>query len=227
VFIVRVILALLILLPAAALADKYEITGTGELESDPTTKQEEVLLKFEQDDDLKKYSQDIELNIDNGFTKTNGEFVKTKDLFDYEHDVKYFGENDVFSTGYFRRKYDSFSTTAGQNYSLITAGVGLRKKHEDEEVLVQLSVGQRRSAEDVYILMPKASYKNKFREFTYKVAVSLVKESNVEIFDSEFTLSYPINDTLSLKYLFEYESSEDHDTKEFRRLNKLALSVKF
>ncbi len=223
---IRIIL-LIFLFVNHAYADKNKLTASIEVDSDHNSKKNEYLLKFKQKDDKKKYSQEIELNIDRNYSLIEQKFEKTKDLIDYEHELKYFNQNDLFATAFYRHKYDEFATSVEQNFKLITIGAGINKDHAKREFSAQLSVGQRRSSDLHYIYMPKISYTEKLAKLELHTSHSIVKDHESEIIKSKFSLEYPINKMINIEYIFKYERSKDNLTTEISRNNKIALALKF
>ncbi len=229
----KILVTCLLLASRAAYADKYSITATGELESDPGSKQRELFIEFKQEDELKRYENDITLNIDHAYARDNesGEFVKNRELFDYEQNFKLFRNKSEFFPIYGRFREDNFQNLSSQNYTILSVGYGresqIGKEHKGE-LNWQISLGQRRSsAGNIAILRPEISYTQTINDFTYEVEASMVRGASFTIRDTEFSIAYPLTKKLSIKYLFRYEISEDKNGDDFDRLNQLALSVNF
>ncbi len=208
-------------------ADQYEIMGSAEIDSDHNSKTNEYLLKFKQKNKEKKYSQEIELNIEEDYSKIENNLQKVKEMIDYEHNFKYFTSDSLFTNIYLRRKYDHFATSKDQNFTLLTLGMGKKIARKNYELEALLSVGQKRSSDLEYIYMPKISYEQKIDKLTFNTPHSLVKDVNNEILSNKFSFSYPLNKNLKLTYIFKFERSKDNLTTEISRNNKLALSIKF
>lgn len=89
-------------------------------------------------------------------------------------------------------------------------------------------MGQKRNSEDnVIIMRPVASYQNEYKNFIYKLSYSVVKGSNFKTVKNKLSITYPISEIISLKYIVEYENSKDKNGEDFDKLNKLALAIKF
>ena len=215
--------------PSAIYADTYKVDLSGELESDPVSKSEELLLKIKQEDDNKKYQNKISLKIDKGYQIANGISIQNKELFDYEQDFKlFFKEQKSFVALYFRYKDDDFGSSTSQNYSISSLGYGVQKQHKKEKVSLEFFVGQRHNSEkNIIIIRPVISYKNEYKKFLYEISSTVVRGSNFKIFKNDLEVTYPLSEILSLKYIVAYEESIDQDENDFERSNKIALSFKF
>jgi len=205
-----------------------ELTLAGAIESDPASKEKELLVKFRHKDKEEKFLNKLSLKIDHGYLVNNGVATKNKELFDYEHNLQIFRkEQKSFVALYFRHKDDNFNDSVGQNYNIFSAGYGVQKKHKDEKVALEYYLGQRHNSEgDIIIMRPVLSYENIYKKFLYSASYSIVKGDNFKVIQNKFSISYPLSKTISLKYLLEYERSKDQNGNDFDKINKIALSIK-
>ena len=152
----------LFLYPATSYSNNFDLTLAGEIESDPASKEKELLVQLKHQDDEKKYLNEISLKNEHGYQVSSGEVTKYKELFDYEQNLQFFfKEQKSFVTLYFRYKDDQYSNALGQNYHIYSVGYGLQKEHEKEKISFQFSLGQKHNAEDdVIIARPSISYQN-------------------------------------------------------------------
>jgi hypothetical protein len=220
---------IILLLTKFAYADKYELTVTGDIKKNPSLKEENLIFKYFQTDENKKYTQEIEINYEKNYSLNaeNSEFTKTSDMFDYQHEFNYFKKNNYFLTAYYRKNDDKYSNISNRNFSISTAGLGYKFSKDKRELLLQLTAGHRSDQEnDSIIFIPKITFNDKIDIFTYKIKASFAKENNSEITNFDLQFSYPLNEILSLKYLFEFEESKNGITR-IETLNRIALSLKF
>ena len=208
-------------------AQRFEITVSGEIESDSASKEKEFLLQLKHKDKKAKYLNKLSLNFDNGYDKDTNS--KIKELFDYEQSLFIYRESKKnFFSLYFRYKDDKFQDSETQNYSIYSLGYGIEKKHEQEQVRLSLSIGEKHSKlNSTVIITPSAEYKNEYKKFAYLLSSRLTSGDGFRVFTNKITVTYPFTEKLSLKYMIKYESSKDNEGKEFERLNKLALVIKF
>jgi len=220
---------IILLFSKFAFADKYELTLTGEIDKNPTIKEESLIIKFLQSDENKKYTQEIDFNFEKNFSKNeeNGQYIKSAEVFDYQHEFNYFKKNNYFISIFYRKNSDKYSDLSNRNFSIATTGLGYKFSKDKRELLLQLTAGQRSDKEnDSLIFIPKITYKNEIKNFKYKLKSSFAKENNSQITDLNLEISYPLSEILSLKYLFEFEESKN-GTKRIETLNRLAISFQF
>lgn len=208
-------------------AKGFEVTLSGEIESDSASKEKEFLFQLKHQDKKEKYLNKISLNVDNGYDKASNS--KIKELFDYEQSLFIYRQSkkNFFSLD-FRYKNDDFQSSETQNYTTYSLGYGVEKKYKKEQVRLSLSVGEKNSKiNSTVIITPFVEYKNIYKKFSYLLFSRLTTGDDFRVFTNKITITYPFTETLSLKYIIAYESSQDNEGTEFQRLNKLALSVKF
>ena len=118
----------------SAHSKNFELTLTGNLESDPVSKEKELLVKFKQKAKDKKFLNKMSLKIDHGYRVNGGIATKNKELFDYEQNLQFFHkEKKSFIAVYFRYKDDNFSNSVIQNYSIFSTGYGIQKRNRQRK----------------------------------------------------------------------------------------------
>ena len=211
-------------------AKKFNLTLSGEIASDSTSKDRKAFVRFKYKDPEKKFENKISLKIDHSYVKENNSVTKNKALFDYEQTLDIFLgiKKESYITIFGRYKEDEFNDSLTQNYRIFSLGYGIFKKRSEEEFSFDISLGEKRdSTENTVIIKPMISYKNHYKKLQYKISSSLTKGNNFSIFDNEIMFKYPMTKAISLKYIIEYERSHDQTIKDIDRSNKIALGIKF
>lgn len=204
-----------------------QATLTAKLQSNSSISEKEFLLKLKTQDKKEKYLHNLTINFDNEYSKITN--AKIKELFDYQQKLLIYRESKKnFLSLYFRYKKDNVNIDNTQNYRIYSLGYGLEKKHEHEKIRISLSIGAQNSKENSTIIYtPNISYENQYKKFKYILSSNLTAGDDFSVFTNDITISYPFTKKLSLKYLIKYESSKDDKEKDFERLNRIALAIKF
>lgn len=222
-----IITAFFLVMAGQAYADQFDVSVAFSSSYDADNSDVKGMVEFKQKDEEDIYRNKLSFYLEQSKDSTH---VKTKDLFDYEQNFKYFGSSkESFVAAYYRYKKDKFLDGGdNQNYEIYSIGSGFEQVIKGHITSFELYVGKHTGSENIEIIRPKISIKRKLDDVSYQFDSSYVRGANFLLNQNKIEAKYFIRKNIYVKYLLSYEKSEDvDDSITHERKSLLALGFKF